>query len=239
MADPVHALLELQAHDVAIVRLQKELDEMPEKRAILQVRAKLAEIAALQARTETALHAIDAASKQLEDRIASVKNKMAAEQAKLVSGDVANPKELQAVSRELDALRRTTEKLEAELLSSMEKREAGVAQKDKIAAAYAQGGEKESELTARFKRHGGEIIAKIEAEKAARTTAAAALDAQLLERYESLRVSRHGLAVGVLADGMCDACRVGLPSGKVAALQAGPDIATCPSCARILIVRGA
>jgi len=46
------ALTELQEHDLAILRLEKELEEMPEKRAILTTRAKIAEIENLRERTQ-------------------------------------------------------------------------------------------------------------------------------------------------------------------------------------------
>jgi predicted nucleic acid-binding Zn-ribbon protein len=237
--DMVHALLELQEHDLALLRYAKQLDEMPEKRAILTARAKLADIEKLKARTDAAVHAIEQASRGIEDQIAAIGTKMEAEQGKLVSGQMSNPKELQSVSRELDALRRRVEALEADLLVQMQKRETGAAQAAKIDAALVTGHQREAELTARFKEHGGEILAHTESEKKARGAVAAVLDPALLERYEKARAARHGVGVGVLADGRCSACRVGLPAGKIAALDAGPDIGVCPGCGRILIVRGA
>jgi predicted nucleic acid-binding Zn-ribbon protein len=235
--DAVHALLQLQEHDLAIARLEKQLDEMPEKRAILAARAKLAEIEKLKGRWDAAVHAVDVASKGVEDQIATISTKMDSEQAKLVSGEITNSKELQAVSMELDALRRRKDALENDLLAEMDKRENGAGQVAKIEAALAEGRRREAEMTDRFKQHGGEILREIEAEKKARAAASAVLDAALLARYETAR-ERHGSAVGMLAEGRCGACRVGLPALKVAALEAGPDIATCPSCGRILIVRG-
>jgi predicted nucleic acid-binding Zn-ribbon protein len=44
--------------------------------------------------------------------------------------------------------------------------------------------------------------------------------------------------VGILKEGMCSACRVGLPVGKVEELVKGPDVGVCPNCNRLLIVRG-
>jgi uncharacterized protein len=237
--DTVHALLALQEHDLAIARLEKELDEMPEKRAILAARAKLADIEKLKARTDAVVHAIDLASKGIEDQIAAVGQKMEAEQAKFVSGDIVNPKELQAVSRELDSLRRRVEVLEGELLAQMQKREDAAAQAAKIDAALVEGRRREGELTDRFKVHGSDILAHTEAQKRERAALAAQLGPEMLKRYETAR-ARHGVvAVGVLSDGRCSACRVGLPAGKIATLEAGPDIADCPGCQRILIVRGA
>ena len=231
------ALTELQEHDLAAIRLEKELEEMPEKRAILTTRAKIAEIEALRERTQAAIRAMDAVSKRLEDQIAVLGVKMAAEQDKLVSGVVANPKELQAVSMELDALRRRVTALETELMAEMQKRETGDAQLAKIDAALLNGRAMEASLTQRFKEHGSDVLGRIEAEKRTRVALLASLDPPMQARYESLRESRHGIAVGLLDGSMCSACRVTLPAGKVSALESGPEIGVCPSCGRILIVR--
>jgi predicted nucleic acid-binding Zn-ribbon protein len=236
--EPVQTLLALQEHDLAIVRLNKELDEMPEKRAILAARAKLADIRKLKERTGTVVRHFEAAARTIEDTIAAVTAKMEAEQSKLVSGEITNPKELQAVSREMDALRRRVEQLEADDLAEMQKREDGAAQIAKIDAALAEGARREGELTDRFKTRGGDILAHIEAEKRARETLFVQLPDDLGKRYETLRDAHHGSAVGVLTDGMCSACRVGLPSTKVGKLLEGPDLTSCPNCGRILIVRG-
>lgn len=237
--ESVKVLLDLQEHDLAMLRLNKQLDEMPEKRSILAARAKLADIGKLKERTDAVVRHFEATGKAIEDSIIATKAKMDSEQAKLVSGEINSPKELQAISHELDALRRRVEHLEGQELSELQKREDAAAQSAKIAAALAEGAKREAELTERFKSRGGEILSQIEREKKARVALAAQIPADVMARYESLRATHHGTAVGVLAEGMCSACRVGLPSTKVQALEAGPDLATCPNCGRMLIVRGA
>ena len=107
-------LIELQDRDLRVLRLNKQLDEMPEKRAILAARHKLAEIETLLARTDAAGHAVDVRIKKLEDEMNVIRGKMEHEQAKLLSGEVKNPKELTAISMELDALKRRLDKLESE-----------------------------------------------------------------------------------------------------------------------------
>jgi predicted nucleic acid-binding Zn-ribbon protein len=232
------ALTELQECDLTILRLERELEEMPEKRAILAARAKLGGIEKLRERTEAAIHAMDTVSSRLEGEIAALTAKMESEQAKLVSGEIANPKELQAVSLELESLRRRVVTLESHLLAEMQKRENGDAQLAKIDAALAEGHRTEATLTERFKDHGGSVLERIASETRARESLVLSVDAALRARYETLRETRHGIAVGTLEGSMCGACRVTLPAGKVAALEAGPDIGVCPSCGRILIVRG-
>ena len=235
--ETARTLLELQERDLTILRLSKELDEMPEKRAILVARAKIADIVKLRERTAGVLRHMDQAAAVLEDTIAGIKTKMVAEQAKLLSGAIANPKELQSVSLELDSLRRRVEQLEGELLVQMQKREDGAAQAAKIDGALQEGARREAELTARFRARGSDILGRIESEKRARTALAGALPGDVLARYETARETHHGLGIGALSGSMCGACRVNLPAGKVQALLEGPELGTCPNCGRILVVR--
>ena len=136
--DPAGALRELQERDLDLARLTKQLDEMPEKRAILQIRAKIAEIRGLKARTEAVVHALDAAIKRHEDEVQAVADKIDDEQAKLLSGRIKSPKELQSISVELNSLKRRMDQLETEMLAQMQKRETAVGQAAKVDDAQPQ-----------------------------------------------------------------------------------------------------
>jgi predicted nucleic acid-binding Zn-ribbon protein len=238
--DVAHALIDLQERDLTLLRLNRQLDEMPEKRAILAARTRLVEIKALKTRSEAAARAIAADVKRAEDDLQAVTATMEAEQGKLLSGAVKAPKELQAISHELDSLKRRADRIEGDLLAKLQKREDATAQAAKIDAAINAGERVEAELTSRFKEHGGELLTAIETENRARAVLLDAIPTDIRGRYESIRDSHHGIGVGVLNDeAMCSACRVTLPAGKVDALNAGPDVGTCPNCNRLLIVRRA
>jgi predicted nucleic acid-binding Zn-ribbon protein len=235
--DPAGALRELQSRELDLARLTKQLDEMPEKRAILQIRAKIVEIRGLRARTEAVVHSLDASVKRHEDEAQAVADKIDVEQAKLLSGRVKSPKELQAISLELGSLKRRMDQLETEMLAQMQKSETAAGQTARVDAALLASQAKEAELTRQFKERGSELLARIEADSAARCALLEALPGDLRGRYEAALTSKRGIAVGILHEGMCSACRVGLPAGKIDALEHGPDISTCPDCGRILIVR--
>ncbi len=236
--DAAHALIELQEKDLALLRLNKQLDELPEKRAILAARTRLGEMRALVGRSDAGLRAIDAELKRFEDEAVTLNGTIDEEQGKLLSGAVKNPKELQAISLELDALKRRLEKLEQTQLAAMQRREDAGAQNERIRAAIVSGEQIEAQLTGKFKEHGGALLAAIEAENRQRDVLLEAIPADLRDRYEAIRDARHGIGVGVLEAGMCTACRVGLPAGKIDVLMSGPDVGTCPNCQRLLVVRG-
>lgn len=234
--DQAVLITKLQDLDLELMRARKRLDEMPEKAAILQMRKKVADFEALRARAQAAYEAVEGAVKRSEDETASLDVKMDAEQAKLMSGDVTNPKEVANISRELDSLRRQKDKLDNETLAQMEKVETAAAQRDKIDGAIAEGKRREAALVKDYQNKGGTMTADLGRLQAERATVAAAIDPELLGQYEHLRETKHGIGLGALHDAMCSACRVELPSDKVEALLAGPAIATCPTCHRLLIV---
>ncbi len=235
--DEASILIELQDHDLRALRLNRQLDEMPEKRVILSARTKIAEIESILARTQAATRTIEASAKRLEDEIAVYNAKIEVEQAKLLSGQVKLPKELQAISLELSALKRRVDALENDLLAEMTKLETAAEQAAKVSAAIEAGRRKEKELVAAFKDRGGHLVAEIDALNAERERLAHGLSKPVRERYEALRQSRGGIAVGVLEEATCSVCRVGMPAGQLDGLLGGPDVGTCPMCHRMLIVR--
>jgi predicted nucleic acid-binding Zn-ribbon protein len=230
-------LIALQEQDLAIARAEKSLDELPEKLAILQLRKRLKEIEAVRDKARGYCRKVDAMVSKSNDEAASIQAKIDAEQAKVLSGEVTNPKELQNLTRELDALKRRKDAVEHEELGLMEKAESGQAQLAKVESALAEGAEKESALIEEFKIKGGELTRDIAAMKRTREKLAGHVQAELLRRYESLRSSKHGIGAGTLSGDLCSACRTQIPAGKAQALQAGPEIAECPNCKRILVVR--
>jgi len=231
------ALVALMEQDLAIARSEKSLDELPEKRAVLQLRKRLREIETVRDRARAYCHKTETLIARSNDEAAAVQNKLDAEQAKVLSGAVTNPKELQNLTRELGALKRKIDAIEFEELRIMEKAEAGAEQLAKVEAALAEGVAKEAALIEEFKIKGGQLQTEIGRMKEARAKFAAELPPARLAKYEALRESKHGIAVGILKGDLCSACRTQIPAHEAQAIQAGPEIAECPNCKRMLVVR--
>lgn len=231
------ALLEkLQELDLDLIRARKRLDEIPEKTAILTMRRKVAELEALRSRAQAAHDAVDADVRKREDETVLLDVKMEAEQAKLMSGDVTNPKEVANISRELDSLRKHKEQLEYATLNEMENREKAAERVAKVDAAIDEGKRREGVLMKDFQAKGSAMTADVGRLEAERALVAAAVEPDLLGRYERLRETKHGIGLGVLNDATCSACRVELPSNRVADLKTGPPVGVCPACHRLLVI---
>lgn len=231
-------LVSLMERDLAIARAEKALDELPEKLAVLQLRKRLKEIEAVAEKARAYQRKAEALVSRSNDEAASVQAKIDAEQAKVLSGEISNPKELQSLTRELDALKRRKDAIEHEELGLMEKAEAGEGQVAKIEATLAEGQLREKQLIEEFKSSGGKLQTEVGRLKRERSSVVESMDATLLARYEKLRDAKHGIAVGVLSGDICSACRTQIPANQAQAIIAGPEIAECPNCRRILVVTG-
>jgi predicted nucleic acid-binding Zn-ribbon protein len=230
-------LLALQDLELEIRRAQKQLDEMPEKRAILETRAKRREIENLGAKAQELVDRLQREVQKNEDETTSLTEKIDTEQQRVMSGDITNAKEIQHLTREIDALKRRREKLEMDQLQLMERVEKAKGQTGKVDAALAQLDSKDQELSEAFKAKGGELQTRTDSLRKQAEATRAALAEDILSQYEALKESKAGIGAGLLRNSACTACRMELPAQQVEELQAGPDIGVCPHCHRILVVR--
>lgn len=229
------ALLALQEIDTEVLRAQRRLEELPEKRAILEVRHKQREVEQLKAKAGVLVTKLNAELKAHQDEISTLTEKIDCEQKKLE--ETSDHRQVQALTREMDGLRRRRDKVEMESLALMERIEKASGQVAKVDEALEQLALKEQAFIGKFQERGAEIQAEIATAKGKRDAAIRHITPPMLERYEQLRESKGGVAVGRLEDATCSACRMSLPAEKVAELNAGPDIGTCTECRRLIVVR--
>lgn len=229
------ALLELQRADLELLQAEKRLEDLPERRSILEVRSKLREISAMKAKAELLVKKLESEVKSRQDEAIMVSSKIQDEQAKI--NETSDHRQVTALTREMEGLKRRVDKLEVESLQFMERIEKASAQVDTISDAIATLTEREKELIERFRKSGGAVQDEIAALQARRTALAAAMDKKLSERYESVRAGKGGIGVGKLDGDSCSACRMSLPAEGLKALRSGPDIGVCPQCRRLLVVR--
>ena len=227
-------LLALQAVDLDVLRSKKRLDELPERRAILEIRAKQREVSELRGKADLLVRKLESDLKAHQDETTTLSEKIDAEQAKVMA--TTDHRAVTSITREMDGLRRRRDKLEMESLQLMERADKARAQAVTIDDALAQLSKKEAALVTRFQAVGGELQSHIAAQESARGRLAATLPADLLGRYESARESKGGVGVGELDDTACTACRMVLPAERVKELESGPDVGTCPQCRRLIVV---
>jgi uncharacterized protein len=147
---------------------------------------------------------------------------------------VRNDKELQALTHEVDSLKETNQRLEGEVLASMEGADARTARIKELTEAIAKG---RVDLTAAEKEIADEVeelkgnIAKT---RKARDKVAENVEPNLLSRYQMIFNRRGGVAVALAKGGTCQGCRMRLPPQLYNEIQRLQQIHFCPNCQRIL-----
>lgn len=228
-------LLEIQRLDLEITHAKKRLEELPEKQAILDLRHKIRDVSALRRKAEVLVGKLNADLKAHQDEIEGLTVKIDAEQAKIMS--TSDHREVASLTREMDGLRRRKDKLEMESLGLMDRIDKATVQSATIDAAIEQLTQKEGDAIERFKSVGGALQTETAQLEAQRVKVAAALEKPTLSEYESIRESKGGVGVGRLESDTCSACRMSLPAERISHLTSGPDIAICPQCHRLIVVR--
>jgi predicted nucleic acid-binding Zn-ribbon protein len=170
--------------------------------------------------------------RELADGEAQIRNK------RMRLNLVRNDKELQALGHEVESLKEHNQRLEAEVLASMQAAEPR-APRIKELAELIEG--KRAEHTAAEKEIAAEVEElkmSIQRQRVERGREAASIDDALLQRYEMIFSRRGGLAVAVAKSCTCQGCRMRLPPQLYNELQKHLQIHFCPNCQRILYYEG-
>lgn len=155
-------------------------------------------------------------------------------EAELYSGRVRSPKELENLRKDSEHLRRRISQLEDRVLLAM-------TQVDELEEAARQG---EQELRA-FEVEWQETRRSLATQHEALRTSLRQLQ-QMREElrgqlgraelglYDELRAKKAGMALSLVKDGICQTCRVTVPTYKARMVESRRGIVTCEGCGRIL-----
>jgi predicted nucleic acid-binding Zn-ribbon protein len=229
-------LLDLQAEDTAIIRLNERKASLPEAQKLAEVNAQVAELTA-DIEIATKQHdEIGREQSRLEDEIATIGQKISREEERMFSGKVANPKELSALQAEVESLKRKSGGVEDQLLEVIVQKDDASATlanlNTELSAATAQA----TDLSGRVGRQTTEIDTELAEHQTKRQEVAADIPADLLNQYDKIREQKHGVGAAKLEAGTCSGCHTKLPNVEVERLKAERGFQKCENCRRILVV---
>jgi predicted nucleic acid-binding Zn-ribbon protein len=230
-------LLDVQDRDLAADQLRHRRASLPER---AQLAAQEAAVTALDnelAGLDERLDELGRSQRRLEDEVATLEAKRAAENTKLYSGTVTSPRELQAMQEEIDALGRRQRELEDSLIEIMEDVEPLAADADARRAERARIVEDAGELREAVAAAETVIDAELAGVATARAAVAADVPPDLLDTYEKVRAHLGGVGVARLDGAQCSGCHLTLPATELDAVRrAVPgDVVYHEECGRILV----
>lgn len=194
------------------------------------VQAALAKAEAAEQDLQEAEKALRLAEQAVQDQDYKIKQS----QNRLYSGSVTNPKELEDIQNEVEALKRYREVLEERLLEAMlvvdDAEEHYDQAQDQLEHARAQRSQKEAKLKgekAQIEKHAAQLEEQ-------RKNQIAGISEADLETYKKIRLKRGGVAVAKVDNQGCSACGATLGTAAYQAARSPSQLTFCDTCGRIL-----
>jgi uncharacterized protein len=228
-------ILELQELDSTIDRLDHRREQLEAGEELSAVRKEMEEADARLGEIRLASDAVASESRRLELEIESMNAKLEAEQKRMYDGSIANPKELDALQHEIASLTDRRSRAEDDLLEQM-------VRKEDLDARGAEADKDATAARAKVEEVGGDAVKELDelgAELAARRTEREellpAFDEELVELYDELRESKHGVGAAAIVDGVCQACHEKLSAVELDRLKRTEGVKRCEYCRRIVV----
>lgn len=235
-SDVLATLLHMQELDVKVIRTNKKLEDMPERRVILEslarrraVDQKSEQVEALAAKAEEKLSRLTAEDDELAEKARRV-------QAEIdeVKGDFrsveARTKELSGVQKRRDALEADMRTVDAEL-------EKINAVRNQVKEILAKIDESEQAAKAVFVEEGGKLKQQVASFQKERADLAKDVPADVLKLYERTSGATGGVPLALLNEDRCGACRTPIDHGRIVDMRTQGNVGTCPNCGRMLILK--
>jgi len=197
-----------------------------------QIQAASTQVAVMSKAHQEASRAL----KRSEEDVKAQKIKIEQCEAKLYSGIIKNPKELQDLQNESVALKRYHTTLEDRQLEAMlieEDARVSLNEADQVLQLVEMQVIKQNTTLSAEKTELEDELEKLNAE---RDAARNPLDSNLLTIYENLRQQRRGLAVALTSEGACSACGTTLTPALLQNARSSTELHNCSTCGRILYV---
>ncbi len=231
-------LLDLSAVDLLLMRIKKQLEDLPQRAQLLALRTKRAEIDAKAQQVEQMRKECEQTIAKLQDEETMLKAKNAEVQNQVDSTN--NYKEVAALTKEIEGFAKRLEKIEFETLKLLERTDKIAAVEQQVATAQARLSKQDTDLHESFQLQAGTL--KKEELKAvqAREQFLADLPNDLAARYEKAREAKGGFGAAHVEGSHCSGCRVAFTEGQIAKFreiqEAGDKVSECPYCHRLLVV---
>ena len=229
-------ILELQDLDTATDRLEHRREQLEAGEELSSLRKEMEEADARLGELRLASDSISRESTRLEHEIASMSDKLHAEEKRMYDGSIANAKELEALQHEIASLKDRRSRAEDDLLEEL-------VRKEDVDARAGQAQTEAETARARVEEVGGDAVRELDqisadlaAKRSERGSLVPAFDEELLELYDDLREQKHGIGAAAIVDGVCQACHEKLSAVELERLKRTEGVKRCEYCRRIVVL---
>ncbi len=237
MTDGPHALLTLQERDTEADQLRHRRSHLPERARLDELTAELADVEQRGAEASAERDDLTRRQAELEAELGDIEKRMQDLDRRMRSGSVTAARDLQAMSDQIDALKRRRSDLEDAELEVMERLDPVEAAVGELQARWSALDAECTRLRAAVAEADASIDHDLDGVLAARKEALASVPPELLPTYDRLRQRLGGVAVAPLVGASCGGCHLTLSASELDRIRRLPpdELATCEQCGRILV----
>jgi len=171
---------------------------------------------------------------QIVDKVEAQRIKRKTTQAALYGGNIKNPKELQDLQMESQALMRYINQLEDEQLEAMIEYESAENAEQQASKDLTQIKGTVAEENASLLGEKNKLEADMERLIREKEAVLQSISQKSLSLYQGLRKSKHGIAVAAVSEGGCSICGQSLSPADLQSIRVSNRLVFCPNCGRIL-----
>jgi len=230
MQEAIVRLIELQKIDLEILKLEREMAEVPE--ALRKAKDKMERLQEKLSKITATIEEKEAQRRLFEEELKEEIKRLKQTQARL--NQIRGTREYQILLAEIEEIKRTNKQKEEEILKLMEEIEKLTEEKTKIeeelkktTQTFEEERQKFEETCQRLK----EEIAKL-SEK--RGQISKKISSGILRKYEMVRQKKGGIGIVPVENGVCEGCHMAIPPQLYIEIQKDNRFHECPHCKRII-----
>lgn len=148
---------------------------------------------------------------------------------------VKNQVEYQALTKEIEEMRRRTSTFEERAIEILTEEEEVKREYDKLNDVLQQEEARFREIRSRLEAELTSLQAEVDRAEARRLDLVGRLDPKVRARYERILRSKGDMAVVPAVAGACGGCFYQLPPQKVAEVRKGDSLVVCEGCGRMIV----
>jgi predicted nucleic acid-binding Zn-ribbon protein len=225
------ALFQLQQLDLELERVIAEQQAIVKS---LQGSVTLQKLRVEQKLVQQQLQAGLQAQKEAEWTLEDLSRRLSAQEQRLYSGVVNNPKELNALQQEVQHLRTQQSRQEDRVLEVIDVAETLQETVQRKAEALQQAEQAWTQESASSVIRRDQLEARKQELQAKRAKLITGISGEHVNRYETMRRTKQGRAISKVEQNSCQWCRVILTPSELQHVRTSSELQTCTNCGRIL-----
>ncbi|MBM3941235.1 MAG: hypothetical protein FJ318_10250 [SAR202 cluster bacterium] len=227
----IRTLYDLQAIDLELDRRRKRLAEIGKA---LGNEQPLAPFRAAASQAKQQLAQAEARQRNLDHEIAEFSERMKQAEQKLYSGAVTASKELLSLQADVEQVGRQRGEREEQLIGVLDEVEAARKHHAEAAERLARAEQAWRGAQDEMTRERAVLDAEVPQLTAQRQERAGQVSPTDLNIYDQVRKTHGGRAVARVRNGVCESCRMSLPTSRVQTLRTTAAPVRCPNCGLVL-----